>query len=140
LQNPRPLPHGQPDTRAVLHDHGEDFLRSPEIIAGVKQGIDFLAVPRPFFDLVEITVVRIERVESFFGGQSFITLWGFGRPFNFRTSRQAMLMAMSRASLLLLTVGVKQKTNPRHEAERWREGWLSGQSYAHLLAPTVPLQ
>ena len=66
LRNPRSLPDGQPDTRAVLHSHGEDFLRSPEIIAGVKQGIDFRAVPRPLLDLVEIAIIRAQRIVGLF--------------------------------------------------------------------------
>jgi hypothetical protein len=62
------LPDCQPDLRAVSHSLGEDFLRSPEVVTGIGQPIDFRAVPRPLFDLVEITVVRLEGVESFFVG------------------------------------------------------------------------
>jgi hypothetical protein len=37
----RPLPDSWPDARPVCHTLGEDFLRSPEIVAGIEQVVDF---------------------------------------------------------------------------------------------------
>jgi hypothetical protein len=48
----------------VRHSLGEDFLRSPEVVAGIEQVVDFLTLPRPLLDLVEIAIVRLERVEG----------------------------------------------------------------------------
>jgi hypothetical protein len=46
----------------MLDRSGEDVPRLVEIVARVEQAINLGAVARPFLDLVEIAVVRIERV------------------------------------------------------------------------------
>ena len=66
LQNARSLPDRYPNRRPVLDGVGKDFLRLAKIIAGIKQAIDFHAVLRPLFDLVEIATVRDQRVASGF--------------------------------------------------------------------------
>jgi hypothetical protein len=68
LQNARSLPNRYPDPRPMLDGVGKDFLRLAKIIAGIKQAIDFHAVPRPLFDLVEIAMVRNQRVVGLFIG------------------------------------------------------------------------
>ena len=64
LQNVRSLPDRYPDPRPVLDGVGKDFLRLAKIIAGIEQAIDFHAVAGPLFDLVEIAMVRDQRVVS----------------------------------------------------------------------------
>src|SRR5262249_51906408 len=61
-------PDRYPNPRPVLDGVGKDFLRLAKIIAGIKQAIDFHAVPRPPFDLVEIAMVRDQRVVGLFVG------------------------------------------------------------------------
>src|ERR1700691_4953002 len=41
-----------------------------EIVAGIKQALDLRAVLGPLFDLVEVAIVRAQRVVSFFAGPS----------------------------------------------------------------------
>ena len=66
LQNARLLPDRYPDPRPVLDGVGKDFLRIAKPIAGIKQAIDSHAVPRPLLDLVEIAIIRAQRIV---GGQ-----------------------------------------------------------------------
>jgi hypothetical protein len=40
----------------------EKVARLFQVVAGVEQAIDFRAVSRPLLDLVEIALVRVERV------------------------------------------------------------------------------
>jgi hypothetical protein len=46
----------------MLDGAGEDVLRLGEIVARIEQALDAHAVARPLLDLVEVAVVRIERV------------------------------------------------------------------------------
>ena len=50
----------------MLDGVGKDFLRLAKIIAGIEQAIDFHAVAGPLLDLVEIAMVRDQRVVSLF--------------------------------------------------------------------------
>jgi len=58
----------QSDARPMLHGLGENFPRLFEIIARVKQPIDFLAILGPLFDLVEVAIVRVQQIAGFFIG------------------------------------------------------------------------
>ena len=62
----RSLPDRYPDLRPVLDGVGKDFLRLAKTIAGIKQAIDFHAVPRPLLDLVEIAIIRAQRIVGLF--------------------------------------------------------------------------
>ena len=66
LQNMRSLPDRYPDLRPVLDGVGKDFLRLAKTIAGIKQAIDSHAVPRPLLDLVEIAIIRAQRLVGLF--------------------------------------------------------------------------
>jgi hypothetical protein len=90
LQYARPLPDGQPYARPVRHSLGEDFLCSPEVVAGIEQLVDFLTVPRPLLDLVEVAPVGMDRIIGFF----------VGRIAHDRTSSSSLVMlaAIRRAS------------------------------------------
>jgi hypothetical protein len=52
----------------MRHSLGEYLLRSPEIVAGIKQIIDFRAVIRPFLDFIKVATIRLDRIECFFVG------------------------------------------------------------------------
>ena len=61
---PRRRYRRQPDaeTEAELTRAGEDVLRLGEIVARIEQALNLRAVACPLLDLVEVAVVRIERV------------------------------------------------------------------------------
>jgi hypothetical protein len=73
------------DSRPVLDGLCEYRTGFVEIAAGVEQPIDFSAVFGPLFDLVEIAIIRVERVVGFFIGpialfayQGFMHVWRSG--------------------------------------------------------------
>jgi hypothetical protein len=66
LQHPRPLPDGQSDPGPVLDGLGEQLACLIKVIASVQRAVRFRAVSRPFLDLVEIALVRLERIVRFF--------------------------------------------------------------------------
>ena len=52
-----------------MPDRAFEHRSSPaQAVAGIEQAINLRAVPRPFFDLIEVAIVRIERVVGFFVG------------------------------------------------------------------------
>jgi hypothetical protein len=53
----------------VLCDFRKTFPRCIEIVAGVKQPINFCAVLDPLFRLVDVALIRNERISGFFVGQ-----------------------------------------------------------------------
>jgi hypothetical protein len=68
LQYTCALADGQPDLRPVPECIGEDVLRPTKIATGIQQAVDSRPVCGPFLDLIEIAVVRFDRVEGFFVG------------------------------------------------------------------------
>jgi hypothetical protein len=66
VQHARALANGQSDARAMLDRLGEDVLGLGEIVASIEQAIDRRAAARPFLDLVEVAIIRIERVARLF--------------------------------------------------------------------------
>jgi hypothetical protein len=62
LQHARPLPDREPDPRPVFDCYIEQLTSLVEIVAGVKHALDLRAVLGPLFELVEIAIVRIERI------------------------------------------------------------------------------
>src|SRR5215831_149568 len=66
FEYPRSLPDGQVDPRPVLDPLREDIPCLVEVVAGIEQAIYLRAIPRPFFDLVEVADVRNQRVVGFF--------------------------------------------------------------------------
>ena len=68
LQHARTLPDSQPYPRPMLNRIGEQLASLFQVVAGVEQAIDLRAVLRPLLDLVEIKVVRTQRVVSLFVG------------------------------------------------------------------------
>ena len=77
----------------MLDRRGKDLLRLIEFAAGVQHMIDLGAILGPFFDLVEVAVVRDQRIVGFFGGRAYcgwIALWRQGshvRPHVFSADR-----------------------------------------------------
>jgi hypothetical protein len=67
-QHARALADSQPDPRPVFDRVFEQLTSLFEIVAGVKEAIDLAAVFGPLFDLVEVAMVRDERVISLFVG------------------------------------------------------------------------
>jgi hypothetical protein len=62
LQHARPLPDRQPDPRPMLDGLSEQLTSLVEIVAGIEQALNLRAVLGPLFELVEIAVVRMQRV------------------------------------------------------------------------------
>jgi hypothetical protein len=62
IEHPRPLPNGYSGARAYPDVVGEDGACLVEVIARVDHAQDTLIVLGPKLDLVEIAVVRIQRV------------------------------------------------------------------------------
>jgi hypothetical protein len=62
LQHARALANGQSDPWAMFDRLGKDVPRLVEIVARIEQAINLRAVARPFLDLVEIAIIRVERV------------------------------------------------------------------------------
>ncbi len=52
----------------MLYRIGKNVPCLVEIIAGIKQTIDLLAVTRPFLDLVEVARIGDQRIVGFFVG------------------------------------------------------------------------
>jgi hypothetical protein len=65
LQHARVLANGQSDAWAMLDGAGGDVLGLGETVARVKQALDRHAVGASIAHLVEVAVVRIERVARF---------------------------------------------------------------------------
>jgi hypothetical protein len=70
VQHPRPLPDCQPNPRPVPDQGREYFPRPVKVVAGINHPVDLRAIHGPFFDLVEVALVRLKRVVSFFVGPS----------------------------------------------------------------------
>jgi hypothetical protein len=75
------LADGQSDPWAMLDGAGEDVLGLGETVARVEQALDRHAVARPLLDLVEVAVIRIERVARFLirpvaHGREYPGQWG----------------------------------------------------------------
>jgi hypothetical protein len=68
LQRTRPLPDGHADTRSVLGPAVKDPLGLFQAAAGEQQFGYALTVARPLLDLVEVAVVRNQRLVGFFVG------------------------------------------------------------------------
>ena len=68
LQHQRPLTNGQPDTWPMLDRRREVRLRLIQIAPRIQHVIDLRAVLGPLLDLVEIAMVRDQRVVGLFGG------------------------------------------------------------------------
>jgi hypothetical protein len=68
LEYSRPLPDRQPSLRPILDRFGEQLTSFFQIVAGEKKALDLRAVLGPFLELVEIAIVRAQRVISFFVG------------------------------------------------------------------------
>jgi hypothetical protein len=50
-------------------DQGREYLPRPvKVVAGINHPVDLRAIRGPFFDLVEVVLVRLKRVVSFFVG------------------------------------------------------------------------
>ena len=75
MQHPRSLPDGQPDVRPVPDGRDKDLLRLTQVVAGVQQGIDAVAIPAPRFDLVEVTPSAWIGSSVSSSGQSLMTGW-----------------------------------------------------------------
>ena len=68
FEHPRPLPRGYSGARAYPDVVGEDGARFVEVTAGTQHAGDALFVPGPKLDLVEVAIVRNQRVVGFFVG------------------------------------------------------------------------
>jgi hypothetical protein len=64
IEHPCSLSERQPDARAMLDCPLEYRAGPAETVAGIEQVIDLRSVPYPLLDLVEITVVRVDRAIS----------------------------------------------------------------------------
>ena len=53
------------DTKTAI-GVGMDVSKEDQVNAGVEQAVDLCAVLRPFFQLVELSIIRVERVVGFF--------------------------------------------------------------------------
>ena len=62
LEHARPLTDCQPNPRPTFYFFSEQLTSLVEIVAGVEQAVDLHAVLGPLFELVEIAVVREERI------------------------------------------------------------------------------
>jgi hypothetical protein len=58
----------------VLDGLGEDRARLVEIVAGIKHAVDLGAIACPLLDLIEVAVVRTERIVGFLVGP-MLTHW-----------------------------------------------------------------
>jgi hypothetical protein len=56
------LPDRQPDPRPVPHRAPKHIASFGEIVAGVEHAVDLGAILRPLLNLVEVALVRLERV------------------------------------------------------------------------------
>jgi hypothetical protein len=67
----------------MVDRRGEDLPRLVEVAAGTEHVVDLGAVLGPFLDLVEITVVRDQRLVGLFGGPAYaIGSYSAGRTSN----------------------------------------------------------
>jgi len=73
LEYSPPLPDRKPDPRPMLDRFGEQLASLVEIVAGVKEAIDFRAVLGPLLELVEIPIVREMKIVCCSSDQSLFT-------------------------------------------------------------------